>query len=286
MGDRHVFVSYCRENKRQVNELHDELVRHGFSVWWDDQLLGGQNWKLELRRALRNCGAVLACFSEEVAKRDATGMFPELQDAIDAYRHLKPGSIYLIPVRLSECQIPDLEINATTTLQDLQYIDLFPTADRDEGIARLVASLSKCSLLRRSECLIPVADRGRFLIAQKAFRVGKETDPIDEASTSIVIKGPKDAIVNALRFLQNRYGDQAVSSFDSGEDVHEVMVSAPVSSLEMAILERRCSVHVESIDHVPEPFNSEFKEQLRRYLASDDVIEKRFNEAAGQQELE
>ena len=25
MGDRHVFVSYCRENRRQVNELHDGL---------------------------------------------------------------------------------------------------------------------------------------------------------------------------------------------------------------------------------------------------------------------
>ena len=49
MSNRHAFISYCRENKRHVNKVHDDLVRRGFSVWWDDHLLGGQNWKFGKR---------------------------------------------------------------------------------------------------------------------------------------------------------------------------------------------------------------------------------------------
>jgi TIR domain len=286
MSDRHVFISYCRENKQQVNELHDELVRNGFDVWWDDQLLGGQNWKMELRKAMNDCGAVVACFSEEVAKRDASGMFPELRDAIGAYRQMKPGSIFLVPVRLSECRIPDFEIDATMMLRDLQYIDLFPEKMRADGVSRLVASLSHCPLLKRSIAPIRETDRGEFLIAQKAFRVGIETDPIDEASTTIVLKGQKDAIALAIKMLRNRYGSLAVKVYEHEEDLHEVMIPAPVSSLELGILARRYDVGIESIDHVPEPFNRKFMEKLRSYVASDRFMERWVEDTAKEEELE
>ena len=70
-------------------------------------------------------------------------MFPELRDAIDAYRNYAPGSIFLIPVRLSTSQLPEIKIDAVTTLSSLQYVDLFPEAQRDQGLKKLVAALQE-----------------------------------------------------------------------------------------------------------------------------------------------
>lgn len=74
-------------------------------------------------------------------ERGSSGAFPEIRDAIGVYRELAPGGIFIIPVRLSECEAPSFEIDATTTLEDLELVDLFPEARRPDGLRRLVAAL-------------------------------------------------------------------------------------------------------------------------------------------------
>jgi hypothetical protein len=80
--------------------------------------------------------------SKETADRITTGVYPEVLDAITVYREHPPGSIFLIPLRLSECDIPLIEIDATRTLDRLQYIDLFAP----DGVSQLVKSLQACRL--------------------------------------------------------------------------------------------------------------------------------------------
>lgn len=77
----------------------------------------------------------------ETEARHKSGMFPEALDAIAAYREYAPGSIFLIPVRLSQCEIPPLEIDGTRTLDRLQYVDLFPVGKRSAGLQRLIKAL-------------------------------------------------------------------------------------------------------------------------------------------------
>ena len=141
MTKEHVFLSYCHEDRKEVAKLRDDLLAAGEVVWWDQDILPGQNWRWVLRRAVEDAYAVVACFSKETDKRQASGMFPELRNAIDIYRTLAPGNTFLIPVRLSSSQLPHLEIDAVTMLSSLQYIDLFPQSRRAEGIDRLVAAL-------------------------------------------------------------------------------------------------------------------------------------------------
>lgn len=59
------------------------------------------------------------------------------------------GSIYLIPVRLSECQIPPIELTPTRTLQDLHYEDIFPPDHRPAALDRLLQSLAAAKAERR-----------------------------------------------------------------------------------------------------------------------------------------
>jgi len=62
------------------------------------------------------------CLSKESQARTKTGIYPEALEAIAALREYAPGSIFLIPVRLSECDIPPFQIDAVRGLGKLQYV--------------------------------------------------------------------------------------------------------------------------------------------------------------------
>ncbi|MBE0705426.1 MAG: TIR domain-containing protein [Afipia sp.] len=138
---KHVFISYCRDNAGEVQEVRQDLLAAGEKTWWDQDILPGQDWKFEIRRAMRDAYAIVLCLSDEATHRVTSGIYPEAADAIAAYREYAVGSIFLIPVRLSKCDIPQIEIDSTRTLDRLQYIDLFPATVRAAGINRLVQAI-------------------------------------------------------------------------------------------------------------------------------------------------
>jgi hypothetical protein len=124
-----------------VVRLRDALLAVGFNVWWDADIPPGQNWRREIKRALKGAPALVACFSDNTARRYTSGIFPELRDAIGIYRERAPGQGFLFPVRFDACAIPEMEIDATTELADLQYTDLFPDDAWSAGIDRLQQAL-------------------------------------------------------------------------------------------------------------------------------------------------
>ncbi|MBZ5524741.1 MAG: toll/interleukin-1 receptor domain-containing protein [Acidobacteriia bacterium] len=141
MAKKHVFLSYCHDNSDEVTRLREELIAAGEAVWWDQNIKPGQDWKLEIRKAMKNAYAVVLCLSKETEGRKTSGIYPEALDAIGAYREYAPGSIFLIPVRLSACEIPPIEIDGTRMLDRLQYADLFPTKNRIAGIKKLLDAI-------------------------------------------------------------------------------------------------------------------------------------------------
>ena len=90
---------------------------------------------------MKDSYAVVLCLSKETEARATAGIFPEALDAIAVYRTYTPGSIFLIPVRLSECEIPDLELDDARMLDRLQYVDLFPAAQWATGLQELINAL-------------------------------------------------------------------------------------------------------------------------------------------------
>ena len=138
---KHVFLSYCRDNQAEVAQLREDLIAAGEIVWWDGQLLVGQDWKLEIHKAIKSAYAIVICLSQQFEARIQSGAYPELRDAIDEYRQCAPGSIYLLPVRLSACEIPSLRIDGATMLDSLHYIDLFPEHHRTTRVQELVHAI-------------------------------------------------------------------------------------------------------------------------------------------------
>ena len=121
-----VFISYVRENIEIVDRLYQELTAHGIQVWLDRNDIGpGLRWKREIRRAIQQGAFFIACFSKEYYQRDKTYMNEELTIAIEELRQRLVDQAWFIPVKLNECEIPDLDIGRGETLLDLQHVNLY-----------------------------------------------------------------------------------------------------------------------------------------------------------------
>lgn len=121
-----VFLSHGSEDKSAIRELRHRLLAIGVEPWLDEEeLLPGQNWKLEIERALRRSDVALVCLSKETVSK--TGFVQrEIKDALDAAAERPEGQIFIIPMRLNECNLPE-------SLKGLQRVDLF----QQDGFDRL-----------------------------------------------------------------------------------------------------------------------------------------------------
>jgi TIR domain len=134
-GRTQVFISYAKEDRPEARKLYKALKDHGLEPWMDEQnLLPGQNWPRAIERAIEVSDYVVMCFSRRsVNKR---GFFQsELRYALDVAAYVPLNQIFLLPVRLTECEVP-LQIARHT-----QYIDLFP--DWDTGVKALLNVMIK-----------------------------------------------------------------------------------------------------------------------------------------------
>lgn len=133
----HVFISYVRENQKEVDRLSQELTKHGVEVWLDrNDIEPGYKWKDAVREAIENGNFFIACFSQEYHNPGRTLMNEELVLAIDEMRLCPADRIWFIPVLLSECDVPVRNIGAGETLLDIEWIPLY--ADWEIGIQRIL----------------------------------------------------------------------------------------------------------------------------------------------------
>ena len=145
-GRTQVFIAYASEDLAEARKLYRALKNEGLEPWMDEQkLLPGQNWPRAIERAIEVSDYFLVCFSKRsVSKR---GFFQsELRYALDVAAYVPLDEIFLLPVRLSDCQVP-LQIARKT-----QYIDLFP--DWEVGFNALVNVMKKRPNMEKTRQLL------------------------------------------------------------------------------------------------------------------------------------
>jgi hypothetical protein len=125
-----VFVSYIHEDIDTVDILVKKLTSRGIDVWIDrDKIRAGKYWQLEIKKIVEKADFFLACFSKEYEKSDKTYMNVELNLAIAELRKFKPDRVWLIPVIISPCKVPDWQIAPGRTLRDIERIDLYKNVE-------------------------------------------------------------------------------------------------------------------------------------------------------------
>ncbi len=102
-----VFLCYSSGDKRLVRDLYQRLCVEGIAPWFDEKdLLPGQNWDQEIAKALRAADIVIVCLSRESINRKGY-VQKEIKYALDVADEQPEGTIFLIPLRLEPCEIPN-----------------------------------------------------------------------------------------------------------------------------------------------------------------------------------
>jgi len=130
-----VFLCHSSQDKPIVRELYQRLNAEGWIDPWldEEKLLPGQDWDMEIEKAVEAADAVIACLSNNSVTKEGY-VQRELKYVLDIALEKPEGTIFIVPVRLEECQSP-------RRLRTYQYVDYFPKKRRKEAFDRLLESL-------------------------------------------------------------------------------------------------------------------------------------------------
>jgi len=131
---KQVFLTYAHSDKDKVRKLYHRLTRNHIPTWLDEEkLLPGQNWKREIRQAILRSEVVIICLSQRFNQQGGY-RHEELKIGLAKARSLPEDEIFLIPVRLEPCDVPE-------SLRQWQYVDLFEANGFNELIRVLKSTL-------------------------------------------------------------------------------------------------------------------------------------------------
>ncbi len=136
----HVFLSYVREDQELIAKLALDLRKAGVEVWLDrDRISPGQRWQLAIQGAIEDGVFFIACFSSNYESRNRSYMNEELILAAKELRLRPVERAWFIPVILSDCSVPQLEIGPGETFRDIQWVDL--RKEWDKGIRSILNTI-------------------------------------------------------------------------------------------------------------------------------------------------
>jgi hypothetical protein len=137
-----LFLCHCSGDKPQVRLLYARLRQDGFEPWLDEEdILPGQDWQAEIMKAVRGSDVILVCLSARAINK-AGFVQKEIKYALDAADEQPEGEIFIVPVQIESCDVPE-------RLRRWQWVELFDQS----GYGKLLRALNarSASLLSRRQ---------------------------------------------------------------------------------------------------------------------------------------
>ena len=131
-----VFLCHASQDKPIVRELYQRFLAEGWIDPWldEEKLLPGQDWDMEIEKAVENADAVIVFLSNNSVTKEGY-VLRELRYILDIALEKPEDKIFVIPVRLNDCLVP-------RKLRAWQYVDYFPADIRGESYQRILQSLT------------------------------------------------------------------------------------------------------------------------------------------------
>lgn len=112
-----VFLCHAHADQESVRALYNHLTSNCADAWLDkEKIIPGQDWELEIRKAVRDSDIVVVCVSKQF--NSAGFRQKEVRLALDVAMEKPEGDIYIIPARLENCETPE-------SLKKWHWVDLF-----------------------------------------------------------------------------------------------------------------------------------------------------------------
>jgi hypothetical protein len=131
-----VFLCHASEDKPAVRQLYRQLLAVDWIDPWldEEKLLPGQDWNLEIEKAVEAADAVIVCVSTASVAKEGY-VQKELRRVLNFALEKPEGAIFVIPVRLDDCDLP-------RQLKDRQGLRYFPDSQRLDAFEKLKTSLA------------------------------------------------------------------------------------------------------------------------------------------------
>lgn len=126
-----VFLCHSSTDKTEVRALYQRLLDEDYiEAWFDEEvLLPGQNWEYEIRKAVRTSDVVIVCLSKSSVTRRGY-VQREISFALDVAQDLPEGEIFIVPLRINECIVPD-------RLSGWHWVDYYSSLGHDRLLKAL-----------------------------------------------------------------------------------------------------------------------------------------------------
>jgi hypothetical protein len=130
-----VFLCHSSQDKPVVRELYQRLLTEGWIDPWldEEKLLPGQDWDMEIEKAVEASDAVIVCLSKGSVTKEGY-VQKELRKVLDIALEKPEETIFVVPLRLDDCELP-------RRLRARHYVDYFPVEKRGQVNQRLLQSL-------------------------------------------------------------------------------------------------------------------------------------------------
>lgn len=130
-----VFLCHSSQDKPIVREIYQRLNAEGWIDPWldEEKLLPGMDWDLEIEKAVEAADAVIVCLSNHSVTKEGY-VQRELRFVLDIALEKLEGEIFIIPLRLDDCQSP-------RRLRSWQYVDCFPSSQKERSFQLILKSL-------------------------------------------------------------------------------------------------------------------------------------------------
>ncbi len=130
-----VFLCHASQDKPVVRDLYQRLLTDSWIDPWldEEKLLPGQDWNLEIEKAVESSDAVIVCVSSTSIAKEGY-IQKELRQVLNIALEKLDGAIFLLPVKLDDCELP-------RQLRDKQALNYFPDSNRPAAYDRLKVSL-------------------------------------------------------------------------------------------------------------------------------------------------
>jgi hypothetical protein len=124
-----VFLCHAKEDAARIEKLYYKLQDEGLDPWYDKKnLTVGDDWEDEIIKAIERTDFFAIFLSKRSVKK--TGFIQkEIRTAVREYQNRPQGIAFLLPVRLEDCEVPKIKLDANKVLSSLHWFDIFDESD-------------------------------------------------------------------------------------------------------------------------------------------------------------
>jgi hypothetical protein len=134
-----IILCHAFEDKKVVSHVYDALQAAGFEAWIDaESAFGEQESEPDMAKWLGQADCMLVFLSKN-SVRKLGSTHHEFGQLIHTWKAMPEDAVYTIPVRINDCQIPEL-------LSSLDHVDLFG----DQGLETIIRCLHEGNTTRQA----------------------------------------------------------------------------------------------------------------------------------------